>query len=47
MGAMEFPIEIVYNNRANCITFFYQLTDTVVITLLKAIAEAMSDNRES
>ena len=30
-----------------CITFLYQLTDIVVIVLLKAIAEAMSNIRES
>ena len=29
-----------------CIIFFYQLTALLVIVLLKAIAEAVSDNRE-
>ena len=30
-----------------CITFFYQLINIAVIALLNAIAEAMSDIRES
>ena len=29
-----------------CITFFHQLTAILVIALLKAIAEAISNNRE-
>ena len=29
-----------------CITFFYRLTNIAVIVLLKAIAEAMSENRD-
>ena len=29
-----------------CIIFFFRLTTILVVTLVKAIAEAMSDNRE-
>ena len=38
---------IYRNTHCCCITFFYQLISIVVIMLLDAIAEAMSDIRES